>query len=174
MKTLFLLRHAKSDWSHADLPDIDRPLAKRGLNDAPRMGRFLAANARKWLPDTIITSPARRAHETAELLAHTLKFSGQLRVDERLYPGDPGSIFAILRSLPPGVSRPLLVGHNSALELTAAALTQPRGEPANSISIPTCGLICFEANISDWGRLAPGKMKLRWFIIPKLLKKLAL
>lgn len=174
MKTIFLLRHAKSDWTDDDLADIDRPLAKRGLRDASRMGKFLAANARKWMPDTIITSPAVRAHETGKIISHSLKFGGQLRVDDQLYPGDVGSFFATLRSLPAHTSRVILVGHNPAIEQTAAALLQGDMVNFGTIKMPTGAIICFDVNLADWARLTPGSATLRWFLIPKLIKNLPL
>ncbi len=170
MKTIFLLRHAKSDWSDANVADIDRPLSKRGRKAIPRIGRFLAANAGKWSPDVIITSPATRAQKTAHQLARTLNFSGSIRVDEQLYPGRVAGFFAVLRHLPPNVSAPLLVGHNPALEDVAMALMQPETNRTGIIRLPTCGLICLQVELDEWGEISPGSAVLQWFIVPKLLK----
>ncbi len=167
MKTIFLLRHAKSAWGTPGLADIDRPLAERGRRTAPRMARVLSAP--KWMPDAIITSPALRAQQTAQLVADAIGFSGELRLDERLYPGDAPAFFAVLRGLPPSVTRPLLVGHNPAMEAIAAALSQSAAE---NFKIPTAGLLCFDVHCADWGRLVPGDGRLRWFLIPKTVKLL--
>ena len=168
MKTILLLRHAKSDWGNPTLADIDRPLAERGRRDAPRIARVLTAS--KWMPDAIIASPALRTHQTAQLVADAIHFGGTVQLDARLYPGDAPAFFAVLRRLPATVTRPLLVGHNPAMEAIAAALSQ--SAPAN-FKIPTAGLLCFSVHRADWGRLVPGDGTLRWFLIPKMIKLLA-
>jgi phosphohistidine phosphatase len=86
MKTLFLIRHAKSSWDDTALPDKDRPLANRGRRDAPKMGRRLAK--REVKPDLILSSPARRALTTAEIIAKKLDYKlKNIVVDDRLYAG---------------------------------------------------------------------------------------
>ncbi len=168
MRTILLLRHAKSAWDNPALADADRPLAKRGRRDTPRIARTIAAS--KWMPDAIISSPALRARQTAALVADSIQFGGEIKLDARLYPGDGAGFFAVLRSLPPSVMRPLLVGHNPALESIAAALSQTSEEHNATFKIPTAGLLCFDVHRSDWGRLTPGDGVLRWFLIPKILK----
>ncbi len=170
MRTILLLRHAKSAWDNPTLADIDRPLAERGRRDAPRMARVLSAH--KWMPDAIIASPALRARQTAQLVADTINFGGAVQLDDRLYPGDAPAFFAVLRGLPPTVTRPLLVGHNPAMEAIAAALGQSTAQNNGKFKIPTAGLLCFEIHRSDWGRLVPGDGTLRWFLIPKVMKSL--
>ncbi len=150
------------------LTDADRPLAARGRRDAPRIARVLSAA--KWMPDAIIASPALRARQTAQLVADTIRFNGAVQLDDRLYPGDAPAFFAVLRGLSPDITRPLLVGHNPAMEAIAAALGQSAAE---NFKIPTAGLLCFEVHRADWGRLVPGDGTLRWFLIPKMAKLLA-
>ncbi len=167
MKTIFLLRHAKSAWDNPLLADVDRPLAERGQRDAPRVARALSAA--KWMPDAIIASPALRAQQTALLVADAIGFDAPVQLDDRLYPGDAPAFFAVLRGLPPTITRPLLVGHNPAMEAIAAALGQ---SAAANFKIPTAGLLRFDVHRSDWGRLVPGDGTLRWFLIPKMIKLL--
>src|SRR2546429_8999216 len=89
MKTLFLIRHAKSSWDDTALPDKDRPLGDRGRRDAPKMGKRLAKRDVK--PDLILSSPATRALKTAEVIAKKVEFKRKdIGVDDRLY-GGPGA-----------------------------------------------------------------------------------
>ena len=171
MKHILILRHAKSDWSNPALADFDRPLAERGLKDAPLMGQALARF--RQTPDIIISSPARRAKQTAELAARAANFQGTIRWNDSLYPGSSSDLLAALRALPDTIERPMLVGHNPAFANTAALLCNlhPTDKPED-IRLPTAGLICFAVNIANWSALESGDGVLRWFLIPKLLKAL--
>lgn len=168
MKTILLLRHAKSDWGDAGLDDFDRPLAKRGLQDAPRMGKLLAAY--DCVPDQIIASPARRAKQTTELVAGACGYTPQIQWDLSFYEANHEALMVALQRLPAGVERPLLVGHNPALEETAGALVLGKAANLWAFRIPTAGLLCLEVDIAAWSALAPGTATLRWFVIPKLVK----
>lgn len=171
MKRILILRHAKSDWSNPALADFDRPLAERGLKDAPRMGKALAQF--RQAPDIIIASPARRAKQTAELAAQACNFQGTIRWDDSFYPGSSSDLLAALRALPDTIKRPMLVGHNPVFADTAALLCNPHSTgKSEDIRLPTAGLICFEAHIANWAALEPGDGVLRWFLIPKLVKAL--
>ena len=166
MKTVFLMRHAKSAWDNPEWADIDRPLAARGLEDAPRMARLLMHP--KWMPDAIISSPARRARETAQLVADTLNLDIPIHIENRLYPGSSADFFGLLRSLPDTLTHPLLVAHNPAIENSAGSLAQ--SIPNGKIRIPTAGLLRFDVDIEHWLSLSAGMGILRWFVIPKLIK----
>ena len=87
MKTVLILRHAKSSWSNPSLADIDRPLNKRGKNDAPRMGTLI--KEQDIVPDLILSSPALRARKTAEAVSEYSGFEGQIDFVPDFYPGDP-------------------------------------------------------------------------------------
>ncbi|MGB7661527.1 MAG: histidine phosphatase family protein [Nitrososphaeraceae archaeon] len=89
MKTLLIMRHAKSSWKEQDLPDYDRPLNKRGKNDAPRMGKLLKDE--DLVPDLIMSSTAVRAKKTAELVAKTRKYKGKIVLDRSLYGAEPAA-----------------------------------------------------------------------------------
>jgi phosphohistidine phosphatase len=171
MKTILLLRHAKSDWGEGDLADFDRPLAKRGLKDAPRMGQALTLFA--CIPDKIVSSPARRARQTAELVAEACGYSKKsIQWEPSFYEGDSDDLTAALRRLPAEVERVLLVGHNPGMEETAAVLMGVDEDEAAVIRLPTAGLVCLEVDIDDWALLRPGQVVLRWFLIPKLAQVL--
>lgn len=168
MKTILLLRHAKSDWGDPRLADFERPLAKRGLKDAPRMGRALAQLG--FVPDVILSSTAKRAMQTAELVAEASGFGGAIRPCPEFYGGDSQDLIAALQNLPDPVDCAMLVGHNPTMEETAAELLC--ADEAVSIRMPTAALLCLEADIDTWRDLAPGDTTLRWFLLPKLLKAL--
>ena len=118
--TLVLLRHAKSDWDGEE-PDRERPLARRGVREAPEAGRWLA----RHLPavDLAVVSPATRAHETWDLVSAELGPAVPHRVDDRIYAASVGDLLEVVRDLPERASVVLLVGHNPGLEELASGLT---------------------------------------------------
>src|SRR5215472_16046156 len=110
MKTLLLLRHAKSDWDDHSLSDFDRPLASRGERDAPRIGKAL--RERGPLPEIIINSPAVRAKTTAEAVIKSAGLGINPQFDERIYGASPPELLALIRRIPDSISCALMVGHN--------------------------------------------------------------
>jgi phosphohistidine phosphatase len=114
MKTLLLLRHAKSSWKNAGLDDHDRPLNKRGKRDAPRMGQLLVEE--ELLPELMVTSTARRARKTAEHVIHASGYRGETRMTSELYDATGRQLRQFVEALPDGMSRVLLIGHNPGLE----------------------------------------------------------
>jgi len=114
MKTVFLLRHAKSSWDHPATDDRDRPLNKRGKRQAPEMGRLIRAE--NLTPDLILSSPATRACKTAEAVAQYSGYDGEIDGIDDFYPGKPADYLRVLRKLPDGVMRVMVVGHNPGLE----------------------------------------------------------
>jgi phosphohistidine phosphatase len=173
MKSLLILRHAKSDWSNPELSDYNRPLAKRGLKDAPRMGRLLAGY--NSMPDIIVSSPSLRTKQTVEYSVLANGYAGEIIWDERLYGGTPFDYLAAVRELPTTVQLPMLVGHNPGIEETISLLLSLTGESlqgGNRLRVPTAGLARLDAGIDRWEEIKPGVCVLRWFVIPKLLRVL--
>jgi len=121
MKTLFLLRHAKSSWKQPDMNDHDRPLNKRGKKEAPMVGKYLKEN--ELVPDLILSSTARRAHETAQAVAEESGFEGQVELYQDLYLSDMACYLDILQRLPETADRVLVVGHNPDLDELLTLLT---------------------------------------------------
>lgn len=167
MKTVLILRHAKSDWASGGQADFDRPLAKRGLEDAPRMGDMLIRFA--CLPDRILSSPAQRAKQTAELVAKACDYRKAIEWLDSFYEGGSEDLVAALQELPPTTERVLLVGHNPTMEDTVTALCATEGNDW-AIKIPTAGLVCLNFDIATWANLEPGRGVLQWFVTPKLVK----
>jgi phosphohistidine phosphatase len=119
-RTLVLLRHAKSDWTH-DVADADRPLAKRGTRQAPEAGRWLASHLDRI--DLAVVSSALRARSTWELASAELPSPPEVRVDQRVYAASETELLEVVRDLPDGLSTVVLVGHNPGLEDLVDALT---------------------------------------------------
>lgn len=116
MPRLLLMRHAKSDWDHAGLADIDRPLNKRGRRNAAEMGRWLATQGA--VPELILVSPACRAQETVALLAAEFGPSKpEIRTCEGLYPCSPQAIVQTIATVPNSSESILIAAHNPALEI---------------------------------------------------------
>ena len=142
MKTLLILRHAKSSWKFPDLTDHDRPLNRRGKRDAPRMGRAL--KERGLVPDLVISSTATRAKDTASAVAKHSGYKGKRIRFESLYAAEPGAYLAVLRELTDNYQRVLIVGHNPGVEELIELLT---GEIH---IVPTCTLAQIEFDIEKW------------------------
>jgi phosphohistidine phosphatase len=121
MKTLLLLRHAKSSWKDSELDDHDRPLNKRGKRDAPRMGKLLVDE--NLVPDLIVSSSAKRTRRTAELVAETAAYRGETRILGDIYEANAARLLAAIQSLPDHLQRILLIAHNPGLEELLEAFT---------------------------------------------------
>jgi phosphohistidine phosphatase len=164
-RRLMLLRHAKSDWP--DVPDPDRPLAKRGRRDAPRIGRWL--HDRGYLPDVVVCSIARRTRQTWKLVAPELGTSPSVRFEPRAYDASALTLLYLARELPAQYHAALLIAHNPGLEELAAWLPDQAGEnsssPPSGLRFPTAAVAVLEFE-ADWPGLAPGQARLIDFVIP--------
>ena len=133
MKTLYLLRHAKSSWSFDELSDQERPLNDRGRDDAPLMGKALAK--RRICPDLVVSSPAVRAMSTAVLVAREMQYPhDKIVVEPGIYGAEMNDLLAIIRNLPNAAGSVLLVGHNPTMTETANELS-----PSALKEMPTAG-----------------------------------
>ena len=146
MKTLFLVRHAKSSWDDPALPDKDRPLDERGKRDAPKMSKRLAKRGVK--PDLILSSPARRALKTAQIIAKALNFKRKnIEVSDRLYAAPVNDQLKLIHELGDGLEQVMLVGHDPGLTELAHRL-------ADDIThMPTCAVAEFAFNTKSWSRI---------------------
>ena len=169
MKQILLLRHAKSSWDHPGLDDFDRPLAKRGLKDAPRMGKFLKKIDRT--PDLIISSTAQRAKETSQLAVQGMKKEESLITWNRdMYYGSIRDYLKAIQTVKNDVERIMLVGHNPKMEDTAGALIGSEG--VSHIRMPTAALVCINTYATSWDQVQWGECELEWMMIPKVLKEI--
>jgi phosphohistidine phosphatase len=145
MKTLLLLRHAKSSWKHPELADHDRPLNKRGKRTAPLIGALLQDE--DLIPDLILCSSAVRAHTTALLVVKACAYAGEIKQTRKLYLAEPQTYVEVLRQVAEKHARVLVVGHNPGLEALIEALT---GE---AMAMPTAALVQVELSLKRWSDL---------------------
>jgi phosphohistidine phosphatase len=162
MKTLFLLRHAKSSWKDASVRDFDRSLNQRGLKAAPAVGRLM--KKRKLQPDLVLSSPAERARQTTTLVLVAAEIKTEVRHDERIYEATVARLFDVVSQIEDDASVAMLVGHNPGLEELLAALT---GE---ACSMATASLACVELDIEKWNKVRAGTGRLEWLAKAKELK----
>jgi phosphohistidine phosphatase len=145
-RTLLLMRHAKSDWNDANLSDFDRPLNNRGRRSAPLMAQWLAEH--DLVPDIVLSSTARRARETAEIVIQTLQYSGPTQWSERLYHASPATLTEAIEQGDNNCRRLLLVAHNPGMESLVSSL----GE--TFAAMPTAAIAWFEFESETW-KLTP-------------------
>lgn len=145
MKTLLILRHAKSSWKDENLPDHERPLNRRGKLAAPRAGEWLRQEA--LLPDIILSSTAVRAHQTAELAAAAGGYIGEIRLVAELYAAGPEAYLQAVANLEDRFERVMVVGHNPGLEELVSLLS------GVSQPMPTAALACVKLEIATWGEI---------------------
>lgn len=165
MKSILLLRHAKSSWNNPALDDHERPLNKRGFGDAPRMGQLIADEGLK--PDLIISSTACRAKTTAEIVSQECGLENCVEFTDDLYLAPPSNYLLILSGLPESADSVLLVGHNPGI---SDLLMQMSGEGHD---MPTAALAHLQSGHETWGEFAhSSNAELVQFWRPKELPQL--
>ncbi|MWB98004.1 SixA phosphatase family protein [Agromyces seonyuensis] len=158
MKTLFLVRHAKSDWGDPGLADHDRPLDARGQRDAPAMGLRLAE--RHVRPDVILTSTALRARTTAAAIAGALGLDGLVVEKRSLYGASSRGILSVAAGLPSEAESAMLVGHNPGM---SEAVSELCGE---WLELPTCAVAELVLDVGDWAEVVEGTGELARLSVP--------
>lgn len=171
MLTLMLLRHAKSSWADDGLHDFDRPLAKRGIAAAPRVGRYLATHYR--LPDLIVSSTSLRTRETLALLLAALPEPvPQVIYEDGLYLAGADDLLERIAAFGKGAERIMLVGHNPGMH-ELAILLAGKGDAAARAALaekfPTAGLAVITFSATSWSEVRPGNGTLVDFVTPRSL-----
>lgn len=146
MKTLLIMRHAKSSWKHTELEDHDRPLNKRGTKDSARMAKLI--RDKELVPQRILCSSAARARLTATALIEKTEFHGTIEYLDALYMAEAPVCLEVLRSLPDDLERVMLVGHNPGLEGLLQVLS------GRIESLPTAALAYLTVPIKSWQDLS--------------------
>jgi phosphohistidine phosphatase len=161
MKTLWLIRHAKSSWQLDALTDFERPLNERGYRDAYEMPpRVLTGSAK---PTHILVSPAVRTYTTAVIVARHLRISSAMfTLCPQLYESDVIEYLEVLRNVAHTHQDVMLFGHNPVITALSNQLSGSTIE-----NVPTCGIVRLEFGGTDWQQLAPGKCRLVSFDFPK-------
>ena len=161
MKTLLIVRHAKSDWNNEDLSDFDRPLNARGRRNAPDMGKRIKKHA--LIPDLIWSSGALRARHTAELIAKEIGYPEESIVyDDHLYHAGHNSLLEQIKQQDDQHRFLMLVGHNPGLTYLASSLGSITID-----NIPTAGVALLNFRMNSWSEIAFGKGNLEWYDYPK-------
>ncbi len=145
MKTILLMRHAKSSWNNPHLTDHDRPLNKRGEHDALRMGEWL--NQNNIVPDMLLCSTATRAKMTAEGFLETCAFDGKVQYLQSLYHGGPEDYFDALIALPEDIEYPMIIGHNPGMEYFLDLLCNVQEH------MPTAAIAVIQLSIHNWSEI---------------------
>jgi phosphohistidine phosphatase len=165
MRTLYLLRHAKSSWDDPALPDRERPLASRGRRDAKRIGEHLRRLG--ITPALVLCSPAVRTQETLDLLRPAL-VEVAAEVEEQLYGASSETLLERIHSVPDDVGSVLLIGHNPGLHDLALALASSGAKLERlEAKFPTAALATLA--LERWSSLSPGDAKLVAYVVPKQL-----
>lgn len=163
MKQIFLLRHAKSDWSNLGQQDFERPLSKRGINNAAKISEYVRKN--NYSVDKVYCSSSERTKQTFDLCSDGFNFPiNQADYLDELYFGGISEVSRLIKSLKESISSVLLVGHNPTMHYLVEELTEQR-----LIKFPTCSL----AEITTenlWKDVPLKKCTLKSFIKPKELK----
>jgi phosphohistidine phosphatase len=157
------MRHAKSSWDDAAMSDFERPLNERGRKAAPLMGEYIRKN--QLQPDSIVSSPAERAKQTAQLVKESAQLESEIIFNEKIYEASVGRLLEVIGEQPETVESILLVGHNPGLEGLVKFLT---GELQ---AMPTAALAIVDLQIDKWSEIAASKGELRDLIRPKEIEK---
>lgn len=158
MKTLLLMRHAKSSWKHPEIKDHERGLNKRGKKDAPRMSKLLADN--ELVPQRILTSTAERSRQTVDAVLEATSFNGEVSFLDALYMAEPEIYLELLSLMPDDLERILVIGHNPGLEGLLQILS------GRVESLPTAAIAYLSLPIHSWKEIRtheePGELIALW------------
>ncbi len=164
MKTLYLVRHAKSSWGDPSLNDFDRPLNKRGLKDAPLMADHFSKNHAR--PDQILSSPAKRAMMTAEIFAGKLGYPGNsILKNEFVYDAIPDDLLHVLHDTDNRIEKLMVFGHNPGIPEFIYYLSNNHMH-----KVPTCSICALALNIEKWKQAEFSCGKILFFESPKIFK----
>ena len=161
MKTLFLLRHAKSSWKDESLPDFERPLNRRGKDACEKVGQYLKHEL--IVPELILSSPAVRTRETVERVLKAAKLSVEVRFDQRIYEAGGLRLLEVVSQIENERKTVLLVGHNPGLEELLMLFT------GTAERLSTAALARLEIKSSKWANAADKRARLAWLVKPRKL-----
>ena len=161
MKTVLIVRHAKSSWSNLEISDFDRPLNDRGKHDAPEMANRLIK--KNISIDAFISSPAKRARKTAEIFAKEMKYDKEKIIYvEDLYHAGPSAFYKAIANAPAKAKSIALFSHNPGITEFANGLTQTRVD-----DMPTCAVFAVTAKIENWNDFKNAEKEFYFFDYPK-------
>lgn len=165
MKTIYLVRHAKSSWDFPHLSDHERPLLEKGKKRTRLINDYLIRN--KIAVDLMLSSHAVRAHETARIIARAIDYpQDTIRIDRMIYHSNADRLIDQFYDLPEEVDSVMLVGHNPTLTNFANQYMEPKIE-----WLPTSGVVCVEFDTDKWDDISLAKYNHIFTVYPKMLKK---
>lgn len=165
MKTLYIVRHAKSSWGDPELSDIERPLLNKGIKKTSRVKDFL--KSKKLKVDQIISSPASRAYETAKLYAPTFGYDpAKIVINENVYESSTDSLLDVLFELDNDINSVMIVGHNPTFTDFANKFLDTKID-----WLPTSGIVCINFHTNNWQKISLTKKSTSFFVYPGMLKK---
>jgi phosphohistidine phosphatase len=161
MKTLYIIRHAKSSWDDPTLTDFERPLNNRGKKDAPEMAKRL--EKRNVMPDLLLSSPAERAITTCKAIAEKIQYPlSKIKTDKNLYHAEDAEILRIIQSLDNSYNCVWIFGHNPGLTDFVNLVAD-----AGIDNIPTAGVVACTLTINLWDEVSRKKGLVTFFDFPK-------
>ncbi|HPX34434.1 MAG TPA: histidine phosphatase family protein [Bacteroidales bacterium] len=165
MKTIYILRHAKSSWDFSHLNDVERPLIEKGINRTNLIARYL--NKNNITPDLIISSAAVRALETARIVANAVKYPiNKIHISKSLYSADEDNIITQLFDISDHLHTVMLVGHNPTLTYFVNHYLEQKIE-----WLPTSGLVSISFDTDSWPEISNAGYVVNFLITPSMLKK---
>ncbi len=164
MKTIYLIRHAKSDWGDFDINDAKRGLSERGKRDIPLMANEL--HKKNIKPDLIISSSSNRTKLTVQGLLKELDYSIKTIYDDELYLATPNTILSIIKNTNDKYKSIFIVGHNPGITDFANLMSD-----ADIENIPTLGIVALKCKTKKWKGCKFNSAKVEFFIYPKMFKK---
>ncbi len=162
MKSLYIIRHAKSSWGDFTQPDFDRPLNERGKRDAPMMAkRLLDAGI---TVDSFISSPAKRAHKTCKLFCEAFgRKEGDIKLVEELYHAPSPVFYEVVRAIPNEYNSAAIFSHNPGITEFVNSL----GLNVHIDNMPTCSVFGVRIAEDSWKGFADCKKEYLFFYFPK-------
>ncbi len=158
-KQLLLVRHGKSDWGNLDLKDFDRPLNKRGKENAPEMAERLVNKGFKF--DLIVSSPAKRAKSTAKFFAEVYNVD-HIQFEESIYEASSNTLLKVINGFNDGANTVIMFGHNPGFTDLANELAE-----ADIYNIPTAGMVLISFPFDSWEMVSKGTGEMVFFDYPK-------
>jgi phosphohistidine phosphatase len=171
VKTLYMLRHAKSSWDHPGLRDHQRPLAPRGQKAAPRMGTYMAGKG--YDPEYVLCSTSERTRQTWALVAPELRSNPSVEFSDEVYHASAGSLLVLATEIPDAYSSAMMIGHNPGMHAVADWLCGYGNErllDEIGVKYPTAALAVISFDIDHWADVRAGAGTLEDFVRPRDLE----
>lgn len=164
MKTLYLVRHAKSSWKHPELEDHERPLLEKGKKRTRKIIEFLLE--KNITVSYMISSPAVRSYETARYIAAAFGYPlEKIKLSPHLYYGNHSSMLSIIQAIPDAFTNVMVIGHNPSITNFVNRFFTPSMD-----YLPTSGVICIQFDTDHWGKIAEAATHLGFIVYPRMIR----